>query len=178
MYISARERQILELIISNLNGITVKTIADQIEVSERTVHRDLKAIEDLLAEFNLSLKKQSGVGIQLVGGEQDVKEVELRLLNSSYTEYTPDERHTLILCTLLEAKEPVKLTSLAIDLQVTVATISNDLNKLEEWLTDSDLALIRKRGYGVQVEGTERAKRKAISRLLTEHHNLQTTFFK
>jgi mannitol operon transcriptional antiterminator len=171
MYISARERQILELIISNLDGITVKTIADQLEVSERTIHRDLKGIENILAEYHLSLKKQSGVGIKMVGEEERIREIELFLFNSSHAEYTPEERHTLILCTLLEEKEPVKLATLALDLNVTVATISNDLNKLEEWLTALDLVLIRRRGYGVEVEGTERAKREAMSSLIVKNYN-------
>ncbi|GAA3330956.1 hypothetical protein GCM10020331_085560 [Ectobacillus funiculus] len=67
------------------------------------------------------------------------------LFGLSHTEYTPEERQTILLCTLLEAKEPVKLASLANDLNVTVATVSNDLNKVEEYLQKFALSLLRKK---------------------------------
>ncbi|RBW70717.1 BglG family transcription antiterminator [Bacillus taeanensis] len=169
MYISARERQILERLISRKDGITVKEIAQDIEVSERTVHRDLKGVEDLLHDYELELKKQSGVGIQIVGEDEKKKDLELFLYNLSHSEYTPEERQTLILCTLLEAAEPIKLIALANDLNVTVATVSNDLTKLNDWFESFDLSLIRRRGYGVEVTGSEQAKRRAMSSLISSN---------
>jgi mannitol operon transcriptional antiterminator len=169
MYVSARERQILEQLISRKDGITVKEIAQDIEVSERTVHRDLKGVEDLLHDYELELKKQSGVGIQIIGEDEKKNDLELFLYNLSHSEYTPEERQTLILCTLLEAVEPIKLIALSNDLNVTVATISNDLTKLNDWLESFDLSLIRRRGYGVEVTGSEKAKRRAMSSLISSN---------
>ncbi|ULT57246.1 BglG family transcription antiterminator [Neobacillus drentensis] len=169
MYISARERQILEVLLKTPNETTVKDLAEFIGVSGRTIHRDLKNIEDILEEYNLLLQKKSGVGVQITGEQNNIRELELYLFNLSHKEYTPDERQTIMLCELLETSEPVKLLALASDLNVTIATVSSDLTKLEERLKTYGLTLIRRRGYGVEIEGEESAKRRAMSQLISEY---------
>ncbi len=72
----------------------------------------------------------------------------MHVFRLSHTEYTPEERQTMILIALLESGEPVKLVSLANDLNVTVATISNDLDKMEEKVEKHGLSLIRKGDMG------------------------------
>ena len=169
MYISARERQILEILLKTTDETTVKDLADLIGVSGRTIHRDLKNIEDILNDYNLTLQKKSGVGVQLTGEKKGIADLELYLFNLSHTEYTPDERQTIMLCELLETNEPVKLLALATDLNVTIATVSSDLTKLDEKLKSFGLDLIRRRGYGVEIEGEESAKRRAMSHLISEY---------
>ncbi|WP_251028954.1 transcription antiterminator [Bacillus sp. ISL-18] len=169
MYISARERQILEVLLKTTDETTVKDLAEFIGVSGRTIHRDLKNIEDILDEYNIKLQKKSGVGVQITGEQNKIRELELYLFNLSHKEYTPDERQSIMLCELLETSEPVKLHALASDLNVTIATVSSDLTKLEERLKTFGLALIRRRGYGVEIEGEESAKRRAMSQLISEY---------
>lgn len=169
VYISARERKILDVLLSHEKGITVGEIAAMLDVSERTIHRDLKGLERLLEDYELALVKKAGVGIQISGEEEKKRELQIRLFHLSHPEYTPEERQTMILIALLEAVEPVKLLSLANDLNVTVATISNDLDKIQEELAKQGLSLIRKRGYGVEIAGSEAAKRKMMSELLFRH---------
>ncbi|WP_377889927.1 BglG family transcription antiterminator [Alkalihalobacillus sp. R86527] len=171
MLLSARERSILQLLLETDDFYTVKEIAEQLEVSERTVHRDLSGLEDVVNEYELKLMKKAGVGVQFDGHPSQRDELKRYLYNLDITEYTQNERETLILCKLLESHEPIKLIGLANDLRVTVATISNDLNRVEDWLHSMQLSLIRKRGYGVQVEGAEALKRHAISSLLTTEYN-------
>ncbi|XJZ27524.1 BglG family transcription antiterminator [Bacillota bacterium Lsc_1132] len=169
MYISARERQILETLLSENNELTVKDLADKIGVSGRTIHRDLKNVEDILKEYNLTLQKKSGVGIQITGEKKNIQDLELYLFNLYNAEYTPNERQTVILCELLESNGPVKLLGLANDLNVTIATVSNDLTKLEDHLQSFGLSLVRRRGYGVEICGSEDAKRRAIRSLISDY---------
>ncbi|MCP8969636.1 transcription antiterminator [Ectobacillus sp. SYSU M60031] len=147
----------------------MKDLADHIAVSVRTIHRDLKNVEDILQRYGLQLQKKSGVGIQIVGNPEKIHELELFLFSVSHVEYTPEERQTLVLCTLLEAKGPVKLIGLATDLHVTIATVSNDLTKLETSLTGFGLTLLRRRGYGVELSGPENAKRRVMRHIIAEH---------
>ncbi|WP_347552689.1 BglG family transcription antiterminator [Pseudalkalibacillus hwajinpoensis] len=171
MFISARERRILQLLLNSNDFFTVKEIAEELEVSERTVHRDLAGVEDILAEYELKLIKKAGVGVQVDGEKSKRSDLIRYIFDLDITEYTQQERETLILCKLLESADPIKLVSLANDLRVTVATVSNDLNKVEGWLLKMQLSLIRRRGYGVQVEGTEALKRHAMSSLLASEFN-------
>ncbi|GAE36876.1 BglG family transcription antiterminator [Halalkalibacter akibai] len=170
MYITARERQILEKLLLSKEELTVKNIAEVIDVSVRTIHRDLKGIEDILKEYDLTLVKKSGVGVQIKGAEKDIENLKLFLFNLTHHEYSQEERQTIIICSLLESTEPVKLIALANDLNVTIATISNDLNKIEESLEKyKSLSLVRKRGYGVEIAGDETSKRKAMSNIIMEN---------
>ncbi|MET1031506.1 BglG family transcription antiterminator, partial [Domibacillus tundrae] len=117
------------------------------------------------------LVKKAGVGVHLVGSKEKRDELKMAISHLSYSEYTPDERQTMLLCALLESIEPVKLVSLANDLRVTIATVSNDLTKLEKTLKQFGLTIVRRRGYGVELEGSETAKRRAMSSIIAENVN-------
>lgn len=169
MSVSIRQRMILEILLLEEQEITIGEIAERIEVSTRTIHRELPCIEGVLKEYDLELVKKSGIGIQIQGDVEDKEALRYSLFNLTTTEYTPNERKAIILCALLETSEPLKLISLAIDLKVTTATISHDLDDLETWLIKYDLTLLRKRGYGVEIQGSESAKRRVMSSLIAEN---------
>ncbi|MGP3784002.1 BglG family transcription antiterminator [Paenibacillus sp. 1A_MP2] len=88
---------------------------------------------------------------------------------NEYVEFTPEERKLFMLCILLDESEPVKLLALASDLKVTVSTASNDLDDLEPRIHLAGLKLVRRRGYGVKINGSEWAHRMAISALALEY---------
>ncbi|WP_210468293.1 BglG family transcription antiterminator [Sporosarcina sp. 6E9] len=168
MYISAREKLIVEILLDKRDELTIKDLAEEIGVSSRTIHRDLKGIEKLLNEHDLGLVRKTGVGIQITGSEENKENLKRRLMTLSLQDYMADERQTLILCTLYEATGPVKLFTLANELRVTAATISADLIKLEEQLEHFQLSILRKRGYGIELSGPEKAKRRAISYVIAK----------
>lgn len=169
MYVSARERKLLERLLASDRDLTVGELAEELNVSARTVHRDLQGLESVLRRYGLELVKKAGVGVRLIGREENKQALATELLRLSHHEYTPEERQLMILIALLEAAEPVKLVSLANDLNVTVATVSFDLDKLEQTIETYGLSLIRKRGYGVELAGSESAKRRLMSDLLFRH---------
>ena len=163
MYISAREKIIVEILLDKREELTVKELAEEIDVSPRTIHRDLKGIEPLLKEYDLGLIRKTGVGIQITGLAENKSNLKRRLITSALQDYMADERQTMILCALYEAAGPVKLFTLANELRVTESTISADLLKLEAQLENFALSILKKRGHGIELSGTEKAKRSAIS---------------
>ncbi|CAM3303059.1 PRD domain-containing protein [Brevibacillus invocatus] len=169
MSVSSRQRAIIELLLQEPKGWTVGGIAAQIKVSARTILRELDSLEALFHQNGLELVRKAGSGVELLGTDEQKQQLRIAVLQQATTEFTAEERHVMILCSLLEATEPVKLISLAIDLKVTKATISHDLDELESKLASVELSLLRKRGYGVELLGSESAKRRAISRLIADH---------
>jgi mannitol operon transcriptional antiterminator len=163
MYISAREKMIIETLILEQDEVTIKELSRKIDVSSRTIHRDLNKIEELINSYQLELIRKSGVGVQIIGQEKGKLELIKQLEGFTYREYTLDERQTMILSMLYESSEPVKLFTLSKDLGVSISTVSADLMKLEEQLKPFQLSILKKRGYGVELSGTEEAKRRAIS---------------
>lgn len=168
MKISTREKIIIDHLFDNIEGLTIKELSKKIDVSPRTIHRDLTAIEKIVEKYDLELIRKTGVGIQLNGSDKSKQSLKEQISEYTTKEYTLDERLTLILCTLYESPEPVKLFSLAHALSVAIATISSDLTKLEEQLKPFELSILKKRGYGIEMEGSEKAKRRAISYMMAQ----------
>ena len=168
MFISSREKMIIEALIVEQGEITIKELSKKIDVSSRTIQRNLNNVQTILDSYQLELIRKSGVGVQIIGNEQRKQELVQQLEKFTQREYTLEERLTLILCILYEAAEPVKLYSLSKDLGVSISTVSADLMKLEEQLQPVQLSILKKRGYGVELSGTEKAKRRAISYALSK----------
>lgn len=169
MHNSGRQRQIMELLLSRQEGITAGEIAEETKVSVRTVHRELVDLELVLRAAGATLEKKSGRGIQLHIPEHKLDAVRQLVTQVDAGAYSSEDRKLLIMITLLQETEPVKLFSLAHDLGVTIQTVSHDLDELESWIAKNGLQLVRRRGYGIEIAGPESQVRNAIT-FLAEHH--------
>ncbi|WJH28069.1 transcription antiterminator [Paenibacillus sp. CC-CFT742] len=168
MSITKRQREIVEFLLEHPQEVTAGDIAIAVKVSTRTVHRELQMIEKWLEPFGMKLKK-SGTGVRIDPGSDDLASLREQLELNEYVEFTPEERKLFMLCILLDEAEPVKLLALASDLRVTVSTVSNDLDELEPRIRQAGLKLVRRRGYGVKINGSETAYRAAIAGLALEY---------
>ncbi len=171
MRFTSRQKMIIAKLLQEPKEITIREIAEEIDVSTRTVHRELDELEQALEGYQLKMVKKIGIGVRIEGEEAAKEILRQDLFKDTAGDYTPNERKMIILCTLLEATEPVKLVSLAYDLRVTTATVSNDLDELEGKIQQYGLRLVRRRGYGIELQGSETAKRLAITSLISENLN-------
>lgn len=169
MDVSSRERQVMNFLLNLEKPAAVRAIAETLNVSERTVHRDLKGIERILSDFELELIKKSGVGLFISGREERKNALLNELQTVSPYGFSSEERQVIILSSLLEMNEPIKLFTLANELKTTIAAITQDLDQIERDIREFDLRLVRKRGYGVQIEGDESGKRAVLSKLISSY---------
>ena len=108
---------------------TITEIADKLNVSSKTISRQLPKVEKLFSEYSLQLEKKTGSGL-IVKGSAVKKFALLKVGQTALKrEYTPKERQSIIISTLLSSMEPIKLFVLSSLLNVTDSTISNDLDK-------------------------------------------------
>ncbi|WP_231889840.1 BglG family transcription antiterminator [Oceanobacillus sp. Castelsardo] len=156
-------------LLTAVEEVKVKDLAEILEVSERTIHRDLKKIEHTLADYHLKLEKKMGLGLRIEGKSKDKEQLHSLIIGEAATDFTPEERKAIILTMLLEKKEPIKLFTLAHELGVTSATISSDLNQLEDEVESFDLSIVRQKGLGIRIEGNEAKKRSALSHLISQN---------
>ena len=164
MKINERSKFIINKLIQTENYITASEIAEKLQVSNKTVVRQLGSVEKILVQHNLSLERKTGRGMRVIGAPED-KERLLSLIAEKVNtrhEYSPAERCNIILSQLLKSQEAIKLIALSQLLNVTDATISNDLDKIEPWIRKMNMNLVRKPGLGVYLEGLEKDIRKAI----------------
>ncbi|GAB2674146.1 BglG family transcription antiterminator [Paenibacillus thermoaerophilus] len=169
MIVSNRQRRILEVLLNRQGEVTASEIAKEVQISTRTVHREMLELEPLLSEHKLSLIKKSGIGISLQGNDEDLARFKKKLGRSETATYSAEERKVLIICRLLEEAEPLKLFALAHQFNAAIPTISRDLDEIEPELRKHGLKLVRRRGYGVEIAGDESAKRNLIVWLAQEY---------
>ncbi len=165
-----RTCRIIKLLIENGSIKTIGAIARQLDVSAKTISRNLTKVDEILAAYDLTLERRTGSGLQLIGSS--IKKFSLyEAVKKSLDrkEYSPKERLSVIISRLLSSREPIKLFVLSSQLRVTDSTISNDLDKLEPWFRDQGLRLLRKPGLGISLLGDERDLRRAIVRYIYEH---------
>ncbi|MFL0268622.1 BglG family transcription antiterminator [Candidatus Clostridium radicumherbarum] len=169
--------KILELILKSENYISVDFIAENLKVSNKTIRNDLFKIEKIVKESNLTLNKKPGVGIAIEGLEEKKLEVLNNIRSSiNYIEpYSPEDRLNYILKALFMSKTSITMKELSDSLYISRATLLKDLEKVDKWLSNFKLRLIRKTNYGIEVTGKEEDLRKAIASLLDsdkEYNNI------
>ncbi len=164
-----RTRDILKLLLQEKIFQTTTDIAIKLSVSSKTISRQLPKVEEALHKVGLGLEKKSGAGLLISGSEVKRYALLKQLQTGDKSEYTPNERRSIIIGKLLSSREPIKLFVLSSAVHVTDSTISNDLDKLEPWFREAGLKLFRKPGLGVSLLGDERDLRRAIVRYIYEH---------
>lgn len=168
--LSQRQKNIIHIIGDNTEDfITVNDIAKKIDVSTRTVQRDLPLIEDFLYENDFSLIKKPGHGLFLNESRESIAYLyELLEMVDSSKQYERVERVNFILSRLLTSKSPIKYFVFTLYLNISEKTLIEDLAIIDKWLSVYDIKLIRKRGVGVSIEGREKSIRKAQAKLINE----------
>lgn len=169
--LDSRKISILKFLLEQDDFITIKQIVEKIKVSKRTVRYDFEEIDDWLInnDFPKLLKvPRKGIIIELSGTERS--RITEKLNQSNYYSYvlSPDERRKIVLFHILNEDGPTNLSDLAEKTFVSKTTISNDLDEISSWLEDFNLTLVRRKGYGVYVDGSEVNYRKAIALLLKQ----------
>ncbi|GAK14326.1 BglG family transcription antiterminator [Geomicrobium sp. JCM 19039] len=173
MHMTARERILLTTLVTAGDPVGLSRLAEDASVSLRTIQRDLKALERTVQPFGLTLIRNRDRTVFLQG---NLEALRTYLQSMSSADFTSEERQGVLLVQLLTAGEPVKLFTLSHHLGVTASTVSSDLDKTAEWLNEYGLSLIRRRGYGIEVEGSETNKRRALSGILSSRLTEETLF--
>ncbi|TFE00815.1 BglG family transcription antiterminator [Jeotgalibacillus sp. R-1-5s-1] len=169
MYVTGRERKMLHILLTAQHQFTtLGELADHLQVSQRTVQRELNKLDDVLQQFHLGMDKQAGRGIRLTGSTDGFDKLESALLQVPTAELDAGERKILLLHYLMKQNTVVKLVELANEFQMPTAALSQTLDELEEFLRPYAVSIIRRRGYGIELSGDEKAKRRSLANLMME----------
>lgn len=168
MDLTARQKFILNSIIEK-GSLNIKDLSRQIDVSSRTVSREITAINNYLLDKNIVINENSS-NIRIKGSEEDIKKLQQSLVGIPMQWLlTQEQKLLLITAQLLVAEEPYKSAYFSYQLNVVEGTITLYTEKIEQWLRVHNLMLERKRGYGLIVTGSEWIKRNSFLELLYEY---------
>ena len=150
--------------------VPVKKLADKIGVSKRTVQRELGFMEQSVKGYQVHFLSKTGVGVWLEGEEADKEKLRQALgQEDDYDVSNREDRRKRLTLELLKEKDLKKLFYYSSRFGVSEATISSDLQDVEEWLKKYELYVVRKPGSGISVEGSEENYRRAIRAFISEN---------
>ena len=177
MMMSARTKEIIQVVIAGREYITIKEIAVRMGISERTVYREIPEVSRVLREYEIALETVSKKGIRIVGKRENIQKL-LQNLNGQIRVQVvdPKERMYLILFRLLHEKEFIKTEALAIDLRTSLPTIRNDLKKAGKAIGDYHLFLIQKKGEGIMLQGPQIEKDHFLIHVLMQNVEIQDLY--
>lgn len=162
MFLSTREKKILNLLLKDEKKFTTAQIAAELNVNQRTVKTDISKINSELEKKFCRIQTKRGAGVWLEY-EPDGEVLLRELLRDNSDSYISAEvRKYYVASEILNYKEYVSMELLANHFYVSKATVLNDVNDLTEFLGKFGIVLTKKVKYGVRAEGSERQIRRGL----------------
>jgi mannitol operon transcriptional antiterminator len=162
LYFSNREKQILKLLVEYTEGITPQELLDILQISKRTLYREISSIEKSLKPMEVQVVKPRGKGYRLVGEVEKLTEIKQVIQEDEKAPLDTIHRQSALVSSLLLADEEQTIEGLAIDFEVSPSTIHADLQVVEESLTEYSLALERRKARGIIIVGGEYERRQIL----------------
>ena len=169
MFVTVREKSIIELVTRMSAKHTVNSLATYLDVSARTIQRDLKSVDKLLEGFGLTMKRNAADALFIDGNNEKIYRLMQKLAASSAPEATPEEKKLRLLIILMEEGAFFKKQVLSNQLGISTTTLTSYLDELANWLRKFSVTLSRQRGVGVEVAGEEAHKRHALAAYFLIH---------
>lgn len=170
MEISPRMKQIFQILLREPSAISIKDLAGQVGVSKRTVQRELEYINRSLKGYDIQFLSKTGVGVWLEGSSDEKERLLENILEGDdYDVSNREDRRKRLILEILKEKGLKKLFYYSSQSGVSEATVSTDLEAIEEWLNRYGLYVTRKPGSGILVEGSEENYRRAMRAFINEN---------
>lgn len=121
------------MMVSNKDYNTVKNYAELMNVSERTIHNDLKVLKPFIESYWLKLDKKAGVGIKVVGSMDEklpiIKHITMNI--EDVREISTKERQIEIMKMFLFNENVLTYQRLAEYFWISTSSIAADIESLD-----------------------------------------------
>lgn len=163
MLLTKREEQLVKAFLQ-VGKLSLKEMADILQVSSRTVYRTLSDLTMTLAGQDIQIIKD-GKKYYLAGDVSRLSETQ------ATAEHSASERLIRTAYHLLTSREPVINEELQELFWVSNVTVIQDIAEIEKRLQEFDLGIQRKKGY--QIQGASAQKRRFLAILLGNAISIQ-----
>ena len=167
--LTPRQQFILNELVDK-GSLEIKSLYKQFDISNKTIYREIKAINKVINKFMVNVFNDSSDKISISGKREGIEEIK-KLATKVPAQWilNKNQRQSIILLEILLSKEPLKVSYFKTRFNVAMASISFDLDAIEIWLKKRGLTLSRKKSYGIEVKGKSWNKRNAISDIFLDH---------
>nr|MDK7630409.1 BglG family transcription antiterminator [Globicatella sanguinis] len=164
-----RTSSILNRLLSSEVPLTIKYIANEYSVSERTIRNEINIINDELVSLNLpQIKTIRNKGIFL-----SLDKKQKNILNSKYDStdefqyLTPDERLIDIILDIAFGNQPVFLNKKEEEYKVSKSTLDDDIRNVRKYLSEFNLEVVSVPKIGLQFNSDENKIRSMLFFMLS-----------
>lgn len=166
MYFTEREKSILNLLLAYPKGVTQKDIQDELDISKRTVYREISHIEESLRQLNLRLDKPRNEGYYLIGSDEDKAALRHQLNAHPYGDLSKAQRQNAIALMVLSGQGISTVEAMAYDFSVSVRTLNTDMASVKASLSEYAIQIESSSHSNMKVKGEETVIRQLIVNLL------------
>ncbi|HEP1843880.1 TPA: BglG family transcription antiterminator [Streptococcus suis] len=163
MLLTKREEQLMKAFLQ-VGKLSLKEMADILQVSSRTVYRTLSDLTDFLVEHEIDLVKD-GKKYYLAGDLSALEDYK------TMDSYSPSQRLELMTYQLLTSPQVVTNEQFQEQFLVSNVTVIQDIAAIEKRLSDFGVELVRQKGYGLA--GSASQKRRILAILLANAISIQ-----
>lgn len=173
MQLSKRERQLIEVFIKQGTTLTAQEIAGFCDISTKTVYRTIRKINEASLEGDIIISS-SGKGFDLIYDRYLEQVVENNGIRTAASEPL-SRRNNIIVSLLFRSPKRIRIDEAFGAYFVSDSVISNDLSRIESFLKQNDLNLIRNGKY-ISIEGHEKTIRKVVNMLISSNDLIDDQF--
>ncbi|GGE31219.1 transcriptional regulator ManR [Pullulanibacillus camelliae] len=162
-----RQEQTLELLLQKKQEpISIQEICTALECSEKTIRNDLKVLDHYIKEhaFAIALIRRRGQGVFVKGTAEEKQRLLLFLKRKDETVLSDQWLSYKIIETLILTNHFMRMQDLAAQCFTSRTKLANALGEIEAFIQRFDLTLERRQKIGIQIIGTEKNKRLALSK--------------
>ncbi|WP_164906146.1 BglG family transcription antiterminator [Thermoanaerobacterium thermosaccharolyticum] len=163
--LSDRQKFIIKSLIEK-GPLNIEDLSKLMNISKRTIDREIHDANKFLKNFRCVIT-ENDLRYEINGSDESLKAINKEIGAISYGSLlSQEQRQIYMTLQILLSNEPLKSTYFSYLFNVSEGTISMYLDKVEIWLKVRNLELVRKRGIGIKVNGSEIDKRKAVIELM------------
>lgn len=153
--------EILNIVMYTTGYLKVQDLADDLEVSKRSVYYDISKINEWLVDNNIDpIIQERGKGIILHKEQvQAIQKTLNKKKNESILVFTPEERQRIEICSIITRNRPLYIEDFIDICQVSRNTIINDLKSVDAFLSHYALQLTYSIKTGYHIHGDTIKKR-------------------
>lgn len=171
--LSLRQRKILHSLKYKTDYITGEELAQELNVSSRTIRNDINEINNLLKESKTVIESKRSVGY-LLKSEDPSKLAHILKINDSFL--SRDERIRYILYRLCIEEEPINLYDLEDEMFISSTTLDTDIQQLKKiYINDYPFIRFYKKKSFISFEPDESKRRIILNRIFTENWDYNST---
>ncbi|MFP7774710.1 HTH domain-containing protein [Ligilactobacillus sp. LYQ112] len=169
-----RQQRELRALLESHAGLPLDDLASKVEISRRTLYRDIAAMRLALEEQGMVLVRDQK-RCRLKGDVEARATLQAQLTNQHRTpsdnKLAPAIRRNLLAFRLLLMTDVQKIMALALDLGVSVGTVTADLAVLDQTFAPYEITIERVKSMGVVVVGDEQRRRELATGVLVSTLN-------